>query len=247
MRTRFLMIALLASTFMHANYVPGYLGKRLSVGYNASSFFFFDQFIPVSEALFNTRFSYKSEFAVNYTVARKISIGASVYYGSQRYLVGDQQFRTRNNYYQVTLAEEYMRCKLLIYEFNMKFFRRNFIAPIGPYHQLGIGLVKYNAKAPGDSLNLMLSQNQNIRAATVRINDDPYSCVKLSYHIGYAAPVFKNCYFNMAIGVNFFRGGDSARIRNEVNASSYIPSILNRHLRRHNFLEVKIGFGWLAL
>lgn len=249
MRKLILLLAVVAfsAVEMKAGYVPGYMGKRFSVGANASSFFFFDDYTGVSDMIFSTRFSYKSELAINYTIARKVSLGASFYYGNQRYKAGQRDYQDAGgDYHAVTLKEDYLRCKLMIYEFNVKIYRQNFIAPIGPYHQLGIGLVKYNASAPGDSLKLVAPQNTSVVVDVIDISKDPYSCVKLSYHIGYAAPVFSNCYLNLAIGVNFFRGGDSPKLRDQLDDKTYALGIMNKHLRRHNFLEFKIGFGWLA-
>lgn len=242
-----LFVVFFGAGTVKAGYVPGYMGKRFSVGANASSFFFFDDFSGVSDMIFSTRFSYKSEFAVNYTVARKVSLGASFYYGNQRYLVGERQYYdVRGDYYYVTLKEDYLRCKLMIYEMNIKIYQKNFIAPIGPYHQFAIGAVKYNATAPGDSLVLIEPGRSSSVVEVIDLKKDPYSCVKLSYHIGYAAPVFSSCYLNLAIGVNFFRGGDSAKVRDELTDNTFVTGIANKHLRRHNFFEVKIGFGWLA-
>lgn len=230
-----------------AGYVPGYMGKRFSAGVNGSSFFLFDDFTSVSDMIFSTRFSYKSEFTVNYTVARKISLGAGVYYGQQCYIVGDRQYYdVQGDYHYVTLQEDYLRCKLMIYELNMKIYQKNFIAPIGPYHQFAVGLVKYNAVAPNDELTLVDAEQTSSVIEVVELKRDPYSCFKLSYHIGYSAPVFSSCYLNLAIGTNFFRAGDSAKIRDELTDDTFALGIMNKNLRRHNFFEVKIGFGWLA-
>ena len=243
----FLLTLLLIQTDLIAGYVPGYMGKRLSVGGNVSTFFMFEDFSGISEMLLSTRFSYKSELALNYTVSRKVSVGGSFYYGSQKYLAGEYDYLTSSGRnYTATLKEDYLRCRLMIYEFNLKIYQRNFIAPIGPYHQFGIGMVKYNATAPGDSLEVVNADHNGVVIDVIDLDKDPFSCVKLSYHIGYAAPVFSNCYFNFALGVNFFRGGDSAKIRGDVTYNDYVLAMLNKHLRRHNFLEFKIGFGWLA-
>lgn len=236
------------ASLMHANFVPGYMGKRLSVGVNVSSFPFFDEFQLSSDLLLNTRFSYKSELALNYTVGRKASLGFSFYYGKQKYKPGpDQSLSTGGyGYYVEPKDDDFIHCRLMIYEVNLKLYRKNFIAPIGPYHQIGIGVVKYNAVAPGDTIVLVDQQYEN-RVATVDVPAEPYSCIKLSYHIGYAAPVFKDCYFNFALGINFFRGGDSSKIKYGATTSNYLLSVMNRNLRLHNLLEFKFGFGWLTI
>ena len=228
-------------------HVPGYMGKKLSVGANVSTFFMFEDFSDVTDMIFSTRFSYKTELAATYTVGRRVSLGASYYFAKQKYTSIPSDYQNGYNYTTVIPKEDFVACKLRIVEFNMKIFRRNFLAPIGPYHQVGIGVVKYNASAPGDSIILLNANSPSRVAGVARIPSDPYSCVKLSYHIGYAAPVFKNCYFNFAFGVNFFRGGDSPKIKTSITSSNYALAMMNKHLRRHNFLEFKIGFSWLAL
>lgn len=242
-----LLIFFVGITNAIAGYVPGYMGKRFSAGVNGSSFFLFDDFTSVSDMIFSTRFSYKSEFAINYTVTRKVSLGASFYHGKQCYFVGERQYHdVQGDYYYVTLQEDYLQCKLRIYEFNIKFYQKNFIAPIGPYHQFAVGMVKYNAVAPGDELILVDPEQTSSVIEVIELKKDPYSCVKLSYHIGYSAPVFRSCYVNLAFGVNFFRAGDSAKIRDELSDDTFALAIMNKNLRRHNFFEAKIGFGWLA-
>jgi hypothetical protein len=215
---------------------------------NASTFFHFTEFSEgLADMLTSPRFSYKSELALTYTVARRVSLGGSFYYGSQKFLTPGGGGFLRDHYGGgYTTKEDFIRCRLLIFEMNMKIFRRNFLAPIGPYHQVGIGVVRYSAVSPGDTLTLYYDERPSTVAAVVD-TDDKYSCIKLSYHIGYAAPVFKNCFFNFAFGYNFFRAGDSARIRRGAEPRTFVLGTLNRDLRRYNNFEFKLGFSWLVI
>lgn len=243
-----LVAVALTSALLVSAQVPGYMGKKLSVGINASTFFHFTEYSEgLTEMLTSPRFSYKSELALTYTVARRVSIGGSFYYGSQKYETpggGGIFFNHYGGTY--TTKDDYIRCRLMIFEFNTKIFRRNFLAPIGPYHQIGVGVVRYSAVSPGDTLALYYDNNSSSVAAVVD-TDDKYSCFKLSYHIGYAAPVFKNCFFNFAFGYNFFRAGDSIKVRRAVEPGNFVLGTLNRDLRRYNNFEFKIGFSWLVL
>ncbi len=229
--------------------VPGYMGKKLSVGVNASTFFHFTEYSEgLTEMLTSPSFSYKSELALTYTVGRRTSLGGSFYLGNQKFLTPGGGGLLIDHYRgEYTTKEDYIKCRLMIFEFNLKIFRRNFLAPIGPYHQMGIGVVKYRAVSPGDTLQLYtVGSHSSIPDVTVE-TDDRYSCAKLSYHIGYAAPIFKNCFFNFAFGFNFFLGGDSGRIQSGEDSRYFVLGVLNRDLRRYNNYEFKLGFSWLVL
>ncbi len=227
--------------------VPGYQGKRFSAGYNASTFFYIT---PegwngnISDILSGTRLSYKTELHVNYVLSRKVSAGFSYYFAKQK------AYFTHNyvdNVGYLVPKNDYVLCRLNIFEFNMKFFRKNFIAPAGFYHQLSIGIVKYSL---GEKNNELTLSNQMNSGAPVIIegDKDPYSCVKLGYSIGKTNPIGHNFYLNTAFGINFFRGGDSSLYRagSSLPVRNYLLANFNRNLRTHNLFEVKLGFGWLA-
>lgn len=240
-----ILIATLAAFSLHAQ-VPGYMGKKFSVGINASSFFHFSDYSGgLTDLITSPKFSYKTELALTYTVGRRVSLGGSFYYATQKYdTPGGGGFLINHFGGGYTTKEDYIRCRLMIYEFNVKIFRRNFLAPIGPYHQIGIAMVQYKAVSPGDTLALYNAESPSQVIAVVD-TDDKYSGAKLSYHIGYAAPIFKNCFFNFAFGYNFFRGGDTAKIKRGADTNNFVIGTLNRDLRRYNNFEFKLGFSYL--
>src|ERR1044072_6208309 len=105
--------------------VPGYQGKRFSVGYNVSTFVFADGglFGIIDNGL---RLSYKSDFSVNYSVSRKTTMGLSIYYAKQKYLFDETQFSIGNGYGEgFTPVGKYAPCKLFIFELHFQFFRKN--------------------------------------------------------------------------------------------------------------------------
>ncbi len=246
-KTILLLLLLFVGSQTISAQVPGYQGKRFSAGYNASTFFYI---IPegwngdISDIFAGTRLSYKTELHVNYVLSRKVSAGFSYYFAKQK------AYFTHNyveNFGYLVPKDDYALCRLNIFEFNMKFFRKNFIAPAGFYHQLSVAMVLYSL---GEKGNTLTTYNQNNSSAPVVIegDKDPYSCVKLGYSIGKTNPIGHNFYLNTAIGVNFFRGGDSYFLRDasEVHVRNYILVNFNRNLRTHNLIELKLGFGWLA-
>jgi hypothetical protein len=223
--------------------VPGFQGKRFSVGYNASSFFYWTDF-TFGTIIESTALSYKTELIANYTVSRKVTMGFSYYFANQKdnfgYLVQNTNYYNYNSYHA---KADLVLCKLAIYELHFQFFRKNFVAPVGLYHQVSVGMVKYDLAKADNPLVLYGESGQtlNLDGPT-----DPFSCFKLGYAIGKTNPIGHRFYINTAIGVNFFRGGDGAKIKTEVTERNYILANFNRNLRTHNSIEIKIGLGCLA-
>jgi hypothetical protein len=231
--------------------VPGYRGKRFSAGYNASSFFYFAGFSMQDEGLggvlASTRLSYKTELYVNYALSRKTNIGFSYYHGNQKNYFKDQAVDNR----YVTPRVDAVHCRINAFELHIKFFKNNFVAPVGLYYQMGIGLVKYNLNEPGDTLALM-DLTTNYHTFTVRKPLDAFTCMKLSFHVGKTNPIGNYLYINTAIGVNFFTGGDfnwnygDDGIYSNSSVNTYLLKNFNKGLLSHNMAEIKVGLGWLA-
>lgn len=237
---------------LSAQSAPGYMGKRLTAGGNISTMFFPENWETISDLPLATRFSYKTELGITYAVGKKTSLGFAYYFGNQKYFSGNYNtsYNIRidsYNTYSAILKNNYMYCKLRMYEFNIKFFAKNFIAPVGIYHQFGIAAVKYQGNMPGDSIITESLQSYNPYSQSIKLDANPYSCVKLSYHVGYVRPINDIISLNFAFGANFFTGGDSPKFQNTVTANNYPLAVMNRNLRRHNLLEFKIGLSWIAI
>lgn len=243
MRKTAFTLLLISLTYAVSAQVPGYQGKRFCVGYNASTFTVLDG--GIGNFPFGLRLSYKTELSANYVVSRKASIGLSYYFAKQNYYV--QEAEIYNNGFFVPQTE-YLPCSLQMYELHMQFFRKNFVAPAGLYHQIGVGIVKYNVAVDSDELVLDNAFGSGQTNYTIQVPSDKFSGFKLSYHIGKTNPIGHNFYINTAVGVNFFQGGDIAYKveKYSTTPSTYLYYALNKNIRKHNFAEIKIGFGWLA-
>lgn len=226
--------------------VPGYRGKRFSAGYNASSFFYFADFSTedgLSGVIGSTRLSYKTEVYANYALSRKMNIGFSYYNGNQK-----NYFKTIG---YIVPREDAVHCRLHMFELHFKFFKNNFVAPVGLYYQIGIGMVKYNLNEPGDSL-VLIDARTGQQTHTIHKPLDAFSCMKLSLHVGKTNPIGNNFYINTAIGINFFTAGDyqfNFNLNDYYSSGSityYLLKNLNRGLTNHNMAEIKVGLGWLA-
>ncbi len=229
--------------------VPGYQGKRFSVGYNASTFFYIADFslsYGVGQVIANTRLTYKTELHLNYVLSRKVSVGFSYYFAKQKLNCRLPRMEYYSQNYDYRPEKGKAPCKLFVYEFNLKFFRKNFVAPSGLYHQLSAGIVKYSLGTPDNTLTVY----DDLSGATPLVIEgeaDPYTCYKLGYGIGKTNPIGHKFYLNTAFGLNIFVGGDGALLRdNSLTIDNYILANFNRSLRIQNTFEVKLGFGWLA-
>ncbi|MEO5644281.1 MAG: hypothetical protein ABIQ40_04890 [Bacteroidia bacterium] len=229
--------------------VPGYRGKRFSAGYNASSFFYFPNFNleqGVGDLIFSTRLSYKTELYANYALSRKVNIGFSYYNGKQKTYFKPQYV----DFYEVIPKKEFVLCKIDAFELHFKFFRNDFVAPVGLYYQFSFGMVKYSAILPGDTLALYSNdQGNTLQQFTVHKPFERYTCFKIGYHVGKTNPIGNNFFINTAIGINIFTGGDYQGVLSQSDRSSvnnYLLKNFNKGLLSHNLLEIKLGLGWLA-
>lgn len=272
---RLLIAALLlcaVTSFAQQPVVPGYLGKKFYIGVNGATFMHFerDQNDQVSLGNFplNTRFSWKNELTLNYTVSRKIAIGMSGIYGKQTAYFGIQNVQVLPPNFPDTVVQAIVpvsegksfgqfRYSFYMIEAHVQFFRRNFIAPAGRYHQIGIAYMVYtpDMKEPGkvevQPLNASLEP-----FGPAYLQDAPkggnYNTFRISYQMGRITPINKFIYINTAFGVNLYPGGDHREVF--VNSgTNTIPTFsdmliggLHRNINRQNTFELKIGLGWFA-
>ncbi|CAN5157722.1 hypothetical protein BH09BAC5_BH09BAC5_16440 [soil metagenome] len=230
--------------------VPGYQGKRFSLGYNASTFFYFTEFEGagfgdiMTNAIFSTTISYKTELYLNFALSRKVCGGFSYYFAKQK---DNFVFNDIDNVGNYVPVKNSVLCKLSIYELHFQFFRKNFIAPVGLYHQFSIAIVNYSLGEPGNKMEIRPESGNTSSYIAIDGPLDPYQCFKLGYSIGKTNPVGHNFYLTTAFGVNFFRGGDSPLPhRASITKQNYLLENFNRNLRTHNLFEIKLGLGWLA-
>lgn len=249
LQRRIILLLLLMVCFAVENLsaqVPGYRGKRFSAGYNASAFFYFANLYGTDGNLFaSTRISYKTELYANYALTRKASIGFSYYHAKQKTYLNSEE----SSYYYIRPQDEFIYNAINIFEVSFKFFKNDFIAPVGLYYQPSFGVVKFKMDNNGMPLYIWYLGNNNSSYGTASKKATPYTCFKLGFHIGKTNPIGTNFYINTAVGVNVFVGGDFERVY--LNASpwteeNYILKNLSRELMTRNTLEIKLGLGWLA-
>lgn len=237
---------------MNAQVVPGYRGHKLMLGFSGSSFLVLEDFFrggTNEREFWQPKITYKSEVSASYVVGRKINLGAGYYFGTQHYHFTGADFNPPGAEYYP--GKERMKCSIRIYEIRLQVSRKDFIAPIGLYHEFAVGLVKYKLLSDDDSITVHRDNHVNYwgyvpETLKVKVPEDPFSGFKLSYYLGKNNAIGKLFYMNAAIGINLYVGGDIKRI-NINQDDNYVLWNLNRKIRSYNFFEVKLGFGFLSI
>ncbi|MCU0434686.1 MAG: hypothetical protein MUC87_14620 [Bacteroidia bacterium] len=276
MKRIFFLLALAGTlpAFAQKTAVPGYLGKRFYVGINGSSFIHFerDQADEVQLGNFplNTRFSYKTEVTASYVLNRKVSAGLTFTYAQQKAYFGILGVQVDapppyppgpfvQNVMPVSDGTEFGRFKYSFYsvQAHLKIFRRNFIAPAGRYHYLGLGYLRYVPfmAEPGQVLIQPVDNSLQPFGPSYTqpmTKNGQFGTYRITYMMGRMTPINKFFFINTAFGINLFVGGDhlTAFVNSGNNAVATIQdamvSVLHRNLQRHNTFEVKLGIGFYA-
>lgn len=254
--------------------VPGFLGKRLYVGVNASSFIHFQR--DLNDAVdfgnfpLNTRFSYKTEATLSYVMNRKISTGLTFTYAKQKAYFGEVSAMVVDapppipqdtfvlNAMPLSPNTDYGRLQYTFYavQAHVKIFRRNFIAPAGRYHYLAAGILRYQPVThekgqilidPADAIYDQLEPfSQPLK------KNGSYTSFRFTYAMGRITPLNKFIFLNTSFGLNLHLGGDyrdvfiNSGVNSVISIQDAVISGLYQNLIRHNTLEVKVGIGFFA-
>lgn len=244
MKTFIIAFGVSFSILVHAQ-IPGYQGQRLTLGFNASTFLFFEY---LSEFPSGARISYKSELELNFATSRKVAMGSSVFFGRQNYYHYKSEFAFTDNALgrPMVIKDQYIPVKILMADLHIRFYARNFIAPVGIYHQFSAGIIQYFlADQSGEVVTINYSGLDNV-SSTVSSPSEPFKGYKLGYQLGRSMPIGHKFYLNTSFGVNFFRGGNTTIIKTNLSENNVLLAMMNSNLRQHNFAEIRIGFGYFA-
>jgi|GEM_PF-6011844 len=222
---------------------PGYRGKHFMIGYCGNAFLA-TNFSVGNEA--QLRPIFKHEFFIRAAVSRKTTIGFSYHRGRQLLVFRETVLpgSIENIYFE---PDKYLNaCNLQIFDLHFQFSRRSFIAPVGLYHQVGIGIVRFNLA--NDSLK---GENTNTSSdyAIKRSKDDEPG-VRLSYTLGRSNVIKGNLLVNTAIGLNFFVGDHMGLFTPESDdyslpEKSYLANSMGRSISWTNLIDVKVGLAYL--
>ncbi|MFH0893870.1 MAG: hypothetical protein V2A54_05495 [Bacteroidota bacterium] len=232
----------------------GYCGKKFSLNYYSSfssalsnpnvnhqsgitSFNFAHNLVPeftispsaslcVRAGFFKTAFEYKTSF--NYD-------GTGVY---------------SNEIFEFDPHNLYGDLSVQTLGIGFKFFRRNFIAPLGKYFKPEFFILAYSVNEPSDtkvleSCNWDGLQNMNAPQLPQFKNRSPYLMAGLGFEVGASRILFDKLIFNYGIGVAFFPNSFFYTLDNSVAESMYYYVIPKARLNGLSLINARIGIGGL--
>jgi hypothetical protein len=232
----FLLIFLITGNLQ--SQVPGYLGKKIRVGYNFNFFpvinpLFYDFYsspkIILSikhEGIFGITFSKRSEISFSF-----ISQKNMFYYTRSSFAI-DNYGRRQGNEVQSS-----------IYELNYKYFIQKFISPVGSYAEIGFAYCQsgFTDKDPVVTLN-------SYDTGVFDINGDGSQLryKKLSIGAGNTKMITDFMYFNMSFKICKYYDFTYHRNLN-YSSSETIPVLdfIKNETSTMNWLESKFGIGFL--
>ena len=231
--------------------VPGYLGKRLEFDYRFATF-------PVLKHLgedvefidgnypHGIEFFMKHQFMIDYAVGRKVSMGISYAFSRSHVYFSDDVTINGNS---LPVYRPYKPIFSHYAGINIRFFQKNFFAPVGIYHQVEVGQITYGLA--DDTLHLYgysIRQMQN-RNDTVLVRADiknKYASKYIRYGLNISSAVSRRIMLNAGISVGYIFGGD-AYIKGETSmtADRFVPSTLSHYLRWEQVFNYHLGIGVL--
>ncbi len=246
-QTLFAVTLLLAINNVNAQ-VAGYMGKKLSVGYHLSALNpgpIFGDRVP---------FTYfkKHELSLFYTIGKKHSMGFTYSHrNSQIYL---SSFQLGNEMQRFEPYTNLQNVQANFYEFNIKFFKSNFIAPIGSFIQFGFGPVQYklaDGQILGQKITITPPGTSEINPNYVYKHSTTYNAFKISFGLYNSKIITGNVYLNTGVQANLLAGGDidgpsnTNSIYNE--AHKYMGFILGSGIKKEHYFDFKLGIGLMLL
>ncbi len=267
--------------------VPGYMGHRFSVegninilpsfvnaargynsGYSSADSDNIDYYTSSNGSNNYPTFSmnFSKSFSVNYSIRKKIDVGLRVNYSNGNYKLIDKSDISNYSNYQQAIAfsihsqSQLRPYHLLDYNLNFKFYLGNYIAPVGNYILVGIGIidVRSTTKIKYSKRDYSEYYYEEIQAPTsTKLVDLSEKFIKTSAGFYRKKFITEKVYINSGFEFNFIFlglsdqrfydiGGYSTNIRtkglDDLIDKTYRLNI-GRHLAIENRYNFKIGLG----
>jgi len=232
--------------------IPGYMNHKFSAGYNSIFFTVPSKLLPINNNyndIYKLKFIpvLKHEFYVTSVLSKKWLLEASYIIQNNDYF-----FRTQN--YKTNMAgsvkyfdpdDNYNKVTTKSFTFGIRYFRKNFIAPIGRYFYFGIG--KSNSAL---SLNDSLSGHMRVENSLFTTTYSPYtieaSSGSVTYkmiNLGYGntKAIFGNVFINARLGLNILFGSEIHNSSSE--DEKYVTLMIQKQAPVLNLMDIRIGIG----
>ena len=173
----------------------------------------------------NMRFIFKSTLAINFTLSRKVdlSLRLNKIYGNFMF----SEIRTSGN--NQLYFDKNIKYQTTGLDFNFKFYRRNFVAPVGKYILFGIGYSKVNSQ---NNTGTLITFERTPEELTYSIDDETFSqksgYLKINFGFGNKKVLKNNLYIIYGVENNTY-----LRVKDGVNSSD--SDVLKRFKRNFNY------------
>ncbi|MCW3104173.1 MAG: hypothetical protein JWO09_2613 [Bacteroidetes bacterium] len=252
--------ALLLAPFLVSAQIPGYLGKRLMVGY--SNNFFLSTVDPTASS-YDLGMNTTHSLNVEYTIKNRTNICASFQMFRTGIAVntGFIEYRTTSSgsttvktytYYPIPDAPMVMKTKCLALGF--KFFKRGSFAPLGKYRKLEAVLMFSNISY--QPLTFRYIQGNKTGRASLGSGNYSYKEFAVTYTLGRQRILFDRLVVDYGVQFGFMPLGalsitDYSGTVNITNYPGAMESVLreesNMRLFRYELFNIHLGLGFLAL
>lgn len=256
--------------------VPGYMGKRFSIGYSN----YFAPRIPSMGSVFsysysgnemematNRSFNYTNCIDVDYILNSKISLCVATQfskmdfckYGSYFSLYNYSSGVSSDIYYSPPKGKN-MDLKTTNFSIGFKFFKKRYENPLGRYRKMELILV--NDKVLMDKNEFYYDLNYPYAAMKYTVPDAPYKykSVVFAYTMGKQRVLFDKIVldYGLRIGLNcnyFLRNGSimneilriaSEKTNEDITLDTQLKEAANIRISQSQFINAHLGFRFLA-
>ncbi|MCT4580982.1 MAG: hypothetical protein N4A35_06150 [Flavobacteriales bacterium] len=260
MRRIVLIIILSAFSSPFIAQTSGYMGKRLSVEgsfnimpevfktilgkdrvtYKYESTYYNSQDLVVATDYDNTylrlEMDFKTDFKINYCLNNKTEVSLGI-----NYIRNTFHFNNYNNSDYYVLANPKVGYNALEYGVNFKFYRNNFIAPVGKFLTVGIGQTKASTQN-NETITVSYLGDYNVPQYEETLNKAKF--IKFNVGIGNNKIMAGNFYFKYLAELNFYRNRYKLSFPSSENGVRNLFGYnVGRNLAYSNLFNLKIGFG----
>ena len=188
------------------------------------------------------RWTFKPSFSINYTIARRVvaSLRLSKIYGNLVY---------NSNYGASTVFfDDNLKYQTSDFELNFKFYKKNFIAPVGKYVLFGLGYSIMNMKeTSGTILNIDYINYENIYSLEEATFNHRAKLIKFNFGFGNKTILKDYLYLTYGTEFNLYLiTGNGIALNEERNLATFkdnFNNALTKNLLYDNMFNVKVGLG----
>lgn len=266
MKTRIVILLCFVLLVSKAFAQPGYMGHKISLGYNFEIFpsfgFLSDRRSehPQNRTVFTTGHHYNASLVVSRRLELVADYGiriAKMFCHDQFFTIQEDEWNYNSIYFQP--KEYFVKGREQIMQLSLRFYRDGYIAPIGTFFQCSLGyltanyhpdvksLIGYNEVYDGNS-----TKHERVSIPLNNVEDRKY--VRMSYGIGNKKVLFSTVFLTTSCNMNILMGMGN-KVKEELSSTyygedngafdTYANDILIKGVRWSSWLDVSVGLGFM--